>query len=297
MKTFTLLAIIAPVTLLAGPRNSVHYAIPAEACDAGGGASTSAGYANVGNIGGFGGISSVAAKTAKHGYIGQLYEVKTVTIAANPPSVDEGAATQLSATATLDDGSLLKPAASQVQWSVDSGPISGISPTGVATAAVVYQNEIATVRGRFQASGLLDLAVINSNPDNYGLYAGDGLDDGWQVQHFGVGNPLAGPANDPDADGQSNYFEYYATTDPMDALSLFRLRIANVEGRPTHKDIIFSPVSPKREYRVEYKMDLSIPGFAPLTDPPVSDNADERTVRDENATDPTRFYRVAIGIP
>jgi len=289
--------VLAPAALIAGPRSSSHYAIPTEACDGGGGSSASAAYSHIGNIGGFVGISTAASKTAKHGYIGQLYEVKTVTLAANPPSVDEGAATQLSATATLDDGTLLKPAASQVRWSVDSGPISGISPTGVATAAIVYQNEIATVRGRFHVSGLLNLTVINSNPDNYGSYAGDGIDDAWQVEHFGVGNPLAGPGNDPDADGQNNYFEYYATTDPMNALSLFRLRIANVDGRPTQKNIIFSPVSPKREYRVEYKTDLNVPGFNPLTDPPFNDNGDERTVTDENATDPTRFYRVAIGIP
>src|SRR5690242_12834560 len=109
MKRIILVAILAPVTLLAGSRNSSRYSIPAEASDGGGGASSSAAYSNVGNVGGFAGVSTAVTKTAKHGYVGQLYEVTTLTLAANPPSVDEGGATQLSAVATMDDGTWVQP--------------------------------------------------------------------------------------------------------------------------------------------------------------------------------------------
>lgn len=298
MKTILILTILTPALLIAGPRSSSDYEILAEADDAGGGASSSAAYANMGNIGGFGGISIVAEQVAKHGYIGQLYEVAALTLAANPPGINEGDATQLSATATLDDGTYLLPAHPDLRWSVVAGPVSAISPAGVASTVAVYQNETATIQGRFRGgAGLLDIAVINSDPDNYGSYAGDHVDDAWQVQYFGLDNPLAGPGNDPDADGQNNLFEYYATTHPMDAASLFRLWIARVEGRPLYKNITFSPRSPTRQYEVQYKTDLTTGTFAPLGSSSTTDNGLERTVTDENATDVHRFYKVKISIP
>lgn len=298
MKTILILTVLSPALLIAGPRSSSQYAIPAEANDAGGGVSSSAAYLNHGNIGGFGGISMVAEQVAKHGYVGQLYEVAALTLAANPPSVNEGDAAQLSASATLDDGTYVLPVHPDLRWSVAGGPVTAISPAGVASTMAVYQNETATIEGRFGGRiSLLDIAVVNSDPDNFGSYASDSIDDGWQVQHFGLDNPQAGPTNDPDADAQNNLFEYYATTNPMDAASLFQLWISRVEGRPTSKNITFHPRSPTRNYAVEYKLDLTGGSFAPLSSSAITDNGLERTVTDENATDPFRFYRVQISIP
>ena len=294
-----MLVVLASVSGIAtaGPRSSARYQVPTEANDAGGGASGSAAYANTGNIGGFAGVSSAGTHVAKHGFAGQLYDVMSLVVAANPPSVNEGEATQLSVTATLDDGTWIG-GASQVQWSVVSGPVASITPSGLATMDVVYQNETAAVQGALLGSvGSVEIAVANSDLDNYGKFGGDQIDDAWQVQHFGFDHTLAGPENDPDGDGQNNYFEYFATSNPMDPLSLFRLRIQTVEGRPTHRKIIFSPRSPAREYQVEYKLDLAAGAFAPLAGGTVSDNGDERTVTDENATEDHRFYRVGISIP
>ena len=42
-------------------------------------------------------------------------------------------------------------------------------------------------------TGQLALTVLDTDPDNYGSYAGDGLDDDWQFNFFGPDNPLAVP--------------------------------------------------------------------------------------------------------
>src|SRR5439155_14427398 len=187
----------------------------------------------------------------KHSYIGQLCDVTNLALAASPPSVNEGATTQLSARAAMDDGTVLNPTASSVAWGIVGGPINSINPAGLATAGVVYQNTAATVRGAYSGkTGALDLMVLDVNPDNFGSYAGDGLPDFWQVSYFGVGNPNAAPGLDPDGDGQANAFEYVAGTVPTDPASRFQLRLENVGGLPARKNIIFSPRFPTRTYTV-----------------------------------------------
>src|SRR6185436_15804140 len=48
----------------------------------------------------------------------------------------------------------------------------------------------------------------------------DGLDDAWQTLHFGSPtNVLAGPNQDPDGDGASNWLEFHSGTNPNSAAS------------------------------------------------------------------------------
>jgi len=63
--------------------------------------------------------------------------------------------------------------------------------------------------------------VINVGNDDFGSYAGDGLDDAWQVSYFGSDNPNAAPGADPDGDFMSNRGEYIAGTIPTNATSHF----------------------------------------------------------------------------
>ena len=62
-------------------------------------------------------------------------------------------------------------------------------------------------------TGSLDLTVINLLADNFGSYAGDGIDDDWQVSFFGLDNPNAAPNVDFDGDEQDNLFEFLALFD------------------------------------------------------------------------------------
>jgi hypothetical protein len=144
-------------------RGSAKYSVPAEAIDAGGRHASSVKYTNDGSIGSPGGVSTATtpAETAKNGYIGQLYEVTGLIIGAATTNVPSGSNLQLNATARVDDGSFIALRATQVVWSVVSGPITAINTNGLATAGVIAQDTAATVRGDSLAqSGTLLLMVI-----------------------------------------------------------------------------------------------------------------------------------------
>lgn len=293
--------ILLPCVCLAGPRASADYEIPTETFDTGGLRSSSAAYTHDGSLGGIGGIGVSAAEplqTVKHSYIGQLFDPSALALSASSTNVNEAATRQMAATLINDDATTQSLLPSQVSWSVLSGPIAGISSAGLLTAAVVYQDESALVRGNFRGSvGTLGFKVINTNTDDFGTYAGDGLEDAWQVQFFGKDNPDACPGCDPDGDAQNNRFEYTAGTVPVDAASKFRLEVSLVPGQPTKRDIVFSPRLSTRTYGVLSAPDLGGALFTTLPGTTFSDFGQTRTVRDNNAVDALRFYRVSIAFP
>ena len=219
-------------------------------------------------------------------------------LAATPSTVDETATRQLSAAELLDDDSLNLLAATDVSWSVASGPLTGIDTSGLATADVVYQDTAATAQGDYAgASGTLELTVLDTIADNFGSYAGDGLADDWQFGFFGLNNPLAAPLLDPDGDDQNNAFEYTAGLIPTDAQSRFSLSVAPIPGQPGQKDIVFDPIVAGRTYTVMTSPDLSLDSWDPLTGATESDDGDERTVTDPAAGGSRKFYKVEIENP
>ncbi|HCN75591.1 MAG TPA: hypothetical protein DIT13_00175 [Verrucomicrobiales bacterium] len=246
-------------TANAGPRTSASYTITADTVSHGGTRTTSAAYTNDGTAGGIVGISIVTtpAETAKHGYIGQLTEVTALQLAASPTTVNEGTTRQLTATATLDDATTSALLATDVSWSVQSGPLTSISTSGLATAGIVYQNTAATAQGLYSGiTGTLNLTVINTNTDDIPGYSGDGLDDAWQVQYFGLNNPLAAPLLDPDGDGHTNVFENLAGIDPTSAASFFRVTQISISGGVFNMTF---PTVPGRSYQLQSSSNLANP--------------------------------------
>jgi len=261
-----------------------------------GGRQSSASYTVDSSLGGIGGLGTAGSTTARHGFAGQLFEVKTVTVAASPATLNESSTRQLTASATLDDASFLTLAGTDVTWSVVTGPVASVSSAALATASAVYQDTAATVRGGHQGVfGSLALTVLNVTTDDFGAYAGDGIDDAWQVQFFGVGSGSAAPSADPDADGQNNLFEYLAGTTPTNNASLFALSLG-VAGAG-QRAVVFNPVVAGRTYSVEFRTNIATGSFAGVTGATTSDNGATRTVTDVNATNATRFYRVRISLP
>ncbi len=291
---------LAPAAL-AGPRSSASYAVATDSNDSGGRRATSAAYTNDASVGGITGVSTVAApaEVAKAGYLGQLYEVTGFTVASASPSLGEGTTLQLQGRQVLDDATFLAVPAASVAWSVQSGPLTSISASGLATAGLVYQDTGAVAQGIFGGrTGFLSLTVLNTNNDNFGAYAGDGIDDAWQVQYFGPPpNPLAGPAMDPDGDGQTNLFEYIAGLVPNDPNSRFVSTITPVAGQPNQRNITFSPVVAGRTYTVTSRTDLTTGAWQPLGSFSMIDNGSSRTVTDLNAGAGRRFYHVEITRP
>ena len=298
--TLSIAAVCLTSNAFAASRSSASYSVPADTADAGGRRATSAAYTHDGSIGGIAGVGTVAApvEVAKHGYLGQIYNATSLALSANLTNVNEGATRQLAARALLDDGTTLNLAPAAVAWSPASGPILSISAGGLLTAANVYEDTSATAQGTWRGlSATLGLRVINSENDNFGTYASDGIDDAWQVQYFGVGNPNAGPGGDPDGDEQSTGYEYYAGSNPTDGSSFFRFRIEQIPGQPTRKNLVFSPRVPDRIYAIHYKLDFNSSDWEKLDGFSVSDAGPQRTVTDMHATETNKFYRVEISMP
>lgn len=305
MKTYQLLTLSVAAACLtssafAAARSSASYNLPTDSIDAGGRRATSAAYSHDGSIGGIAGVGTVAApqEVAKHGYLGQIYNAASLALSANPTNVNEGATRQLAARALLDDGTSLNLAPAAVAWSPAGGPILSISAGGLLTAANVYENTVATAEGAWRGlSSTIGLRVMNVDSDDFGTYAGDGINDAWQVQYFGVGNPNAAPGADGDGDGQPTGYEFYAGSNPTDGNSYFRFRIDAVPGQATHKNLVFSPRVAGRTYAVHYKTDFNSPDWEKLEGFTVLDAGPQRTVTDTNAVGAAKYYRVEISMP
>jgi hypothetical protein len=265
--------------------------------DCGGGRVTSANYTMDGSVGGVGGISSADSppETVKHGYIGQLTEVANLAVTVLPSSVNEGATAQLGAVAGLDDDTALALAGGELAWRPPAFPIGSISEDGVAAAANVYAATAGSVTGVYLGVvGWASLLVLDSNPDNFGLYASDGVPDGWQVQYFGQENPNAAATNDADHDGFDNGQEYVADTDPTNPASYFYVRA--ISNAPPNRLVCFVS-SAARMYSLEYRGSVVTGDWSLVTgqiNMPGSGGADWLT--DTNAA-PTRYYRVQVQVP
>lgn len=278
--------------LQAGSRTSASYVIPADIADSAGRRTTSATYSNEASLGGITGLSTVAvpAESLKAGYIAQLYDITGLTLTPAGAGVAESDTIQLGAQFVLNDATFLAIPATNVTWSVLNGPLTGISAGGLATAGIVYQDTAATVQGiHSDFTATLGLTVTNNFPDNFGTYAADNIADDWQVLYFGLNNPVAGPAFDPDGDGFDNLFEYNACLVPTDALSFLSMTINDTAGGG--HSVTFSPRQPDCTYSLLGSNDLSL--WAPVNGT-ITDDGGIRTILDSAGTGARRFYRLDV---
>lgn len=300
MKPFLSLSLaFLTAAALADPRASTNYTVPTDTTDAGGQRTSSAAYRNDGSLTEVADISTSDNATVKPGYIGQLTDVTALQLAASPATVNEGSTRQLSASLLNDDLTTTALLATDVSWGVHSGPLTGVDASGLATAAVVFQNTAASVHGvysTFTATGAL--TVLNVSNDDLPGYSGDGLDDAWQAQYFGLNNPNAVPTFDADFDGHNNLFEFTAGLDPTLGSSRFLQNVARPTGQPTQMDIVISPRLPDRTYTVKTSTTLGPSAvWTPLTGHTITDNGTTRTITDTNATGARKFYVVEITNP
>lgn len=304
-RSILLCAALVAVTTgcLHGARTSASYSITADTLAAGLRAQSANYSVNGGAIGEFGAASDAvttsAAYSGKAGYVGELYDIVALSLTAPPSnSVNETTDRQVNAAPLADDATTLANlSAASVTWSTVNGPIS-INTGGLATAGTVYQDTPATVSGTAQAlSGQLTLTVLNVTTDDFGTYAGDGIDDSWQVQYFGQPpNSKAGPNADADGTGQTNLFKFVAGLNPIDG-SRFTLSIVSVAGQPLQKQLIFKPVVGGRTYTPQFATTLQNPTWQTVPGFTQTDNGTTRTVTDPSASPAPRFYHIGISKP
>ena len=213
---------------------------------------------------------------------------------ATPTAVNESETSQLSGLAGLDDATVITIEGSNVVWIAPVYPVGTIGPDGQATLATVYADTSGTVTGQYLGvAGSTVILVMDSIPDNFGLYAGDQIPDGWQVRYFGENN-ANGMACATNATGQNNLYAYIADLCPTNPASCFEI-MAISNRAPTNAVCFFS--SSNRFYRLEWTTNLvagswtNLPGATPT-----SGNGRLFWLADTNAA-AARFYRVTVRTP
>ena len=292
-----LISITLPAVALSATGSSTDYSVVADVIDSGGAAASSADYSSQGSAGAVAGSSITPGVSgfARHGFLGQIYERVGLGLVAMPATVDESDTRQIFGGDAIDDGTLLSvvPGGS-ITWSIQSGPLAGISATGLVTADVVALDTPAMIQGTLGPdTAMLTMTVLDTIADNFGSYAGDGLPDDFQVQFFGFDNPLAAPELDVDGDGQTNYFEWVAGLSPVNGAARFVTELHFQDGQ---MPVTFGPCLAGRTYTLFYSGNLSAGSWQPVPGAivlPVDENGFCTVVDPSPGTD-RRFYRVEI---
>lgn len=302
MKKLTLPCLAAAAMLaarvgLCGTQSSTNYTALSDAADAGGGRAASASYTADTALGSLGAAADAGPDLLlKSGFVGQLTDVTNLAVTAATAAIDEGATNALAGIACLDDGTLTVLDGNEIAWLSPAFPVGTLSAAGSAATLAVFADSAASVTGRyFGVSGAVAFVVRNSDPDNFGTYAGDGLPDAWQARWFGVGNPDAAPHANPDHDAYDNAQEHAALTDPTNAASFFA--IAAVSHSPAGLVVSFGPTSAARAYRLLYTSDLSTGNWTELPGSSWAPGAAGAMALADTTAAPSRFYRVAIRVP
>jgi hypothetical protein len=216
-------------------------------------------------------------------------------VTGTPSQVNEGGTAQLAGQATMDDGTVTTLSGGEIAWAAPAFPIASISPAGAATSAIVWSNTQGKVAGAYMGVGAAGLVlVLESDPDNCGLYAGDKVPDCWQVQFFGVNNPdgVAGATN---CTGQNNLYTYIADLDPKDPGSV--LRIDGVSNQTPGRAVWFGATSTARVYRLLYATNLVGGVWTNLPETGWTEGLAGRTSISDTNTPAIRFYRVQVTAP
>jgi hypothetical protein len=192
---------------------------------------------------------------------------KDTAITNNMPTSSGGAVVSYSVSPALPAGLTLN---------TSTGIISG-TPTTL-TEASNYTITATNTGGSTTAS--LSIAVVSAYT-------------AWSTQY----NLVQGPTGDNDGDGNSNYLEFVAGLVPTNASSVFKISVSAEPGQPRHRAIVISPIISGRTYTVKSSESLSPPTWIPLSGSTSSDNGNERTVIDTEATEAKKFYMIEISTP
>lgn len=119
---------------------------------------------------------------------------------------------------------------------------------------------------------------------------GDGLEDEWEVAHFG--DLSHDGSEDTDQDGLTDRQEYLAGTDPTNRGSVLRvLQVVPITGGP--RIVVWSAI-PGRDYRVQYKDRVTDPNWSELPFVVTAATTTGHFVDNTASGVAQRFYRVTL---
>ncbi|MCB9911408.1 MAG: right-handed parallel beta-helix repeat-containing protein [Planctomycetes bacterium] len=142
---------------------------------------------------------------------------------------------------------------------------------------------------RIQDRGV-DIGAVEADQD----LDDDGMPNEWETAH-GLDPLVANPDSDHDQDGVRDLDEYFADTDPVDAISY--LRIESIESTEGDVTLTVRPASVNRRYTLEFSDELGTGEWqeAPTwADLPGTGNS---LVMSYEASGPSRYYRVRVRVP
>jgi hypothetical protein len=135
-----------------------------------------------------------------------------------------------------------------------------------------------------------DLFALDLQPPPIVDADNDGMDDPWELDHFGT---LARDGTgDYDGDGATDLAEYLTGTEPADPASAFRAEIHD-SGVPGQGPAITWPIAWGKSYRVQLKQVLTDPGWYELNGNVIFMGS-RGYVLDPSPAVGQRFYRILL---
>lgn len=237
------------------------------------------------------GVGSGDMNSLRGGAAGQLVEPVAIQASSPVAGVPETSSCRLSANSLNDDASYTDI---EVAWAVVDGPIVAIDSNGTVWAGTVYQDSQAIVSASGAGlTGTAELMVLDTLKDNFGLYAGDGIADLWQVQNFGVNNTNGLAAADGDRDGADNYSEFITGTSPLNGGDVFRVtRIRRQGSGPA--EVTLAPAFSNRVYHLDGCVNLRSPTWTRVASSSGPSEPSPLVISDMAATNSVMFYRASV---
>ncbi len=225
------------------------------------------------------------------GEAGRLVEPMSLVAQSSESAIPEATTCRLTVSSLNDDGSVTDM---ESGWVIVNGPFVAIDSEGVALAGAVYTNTsavLAAVSGGL--TGKVNVLVLDTLKDNFGLYAADGIVDTWQVTYFGVNNANGQAGADYDHDGQNNYSEFSAGTSPLNKTDVFGVKSMrrNAAGQV---ELVLAPAFSNRTYHVETSTDLQAGDWVRLASTNGSAQQTQLVMATMAATNEMMFYRASI---